>query len=347
MRYGELRFHILKLTALLSFLLLLNFIFVTDVQAYDAGWSIQIPTQGIEASIVPLQLRSFGNNRITWDTSNLRMQVGHLTGTAWFGEPNNTVLAGHSLLGPGQPDIFINLGSVRTGDSIVVRGDGTEHTYTVTQVYTVAYTDLSPAYPTGFERLTLITCDTETFDGARYTGRVVVVAERATAPTPVVPAAPVETVFTPVQSGITLTPTVNLNVRTGAGTHYARIGRITPGSYYTVLGEQDGWMVINYNGQQAFVSGDYIRLTSEAPTPQIVLTPGSPIYHLDYTIRLRNAPTTESATLLRIPHGTSLNISARSADSRWLWVNYGATTGWVAGWFGAIEGNLQALPIRE
>lgn len=64
-----------------------------------------------------------------------------------------------------------------------------------------------------------------------------------------------------------LTPTEALNVRRGAGTQYGRIGLIMPGEAYFILGEVSGWYQILFNRSTAYVSADYITITSEAETP--------------------------------------------------------------------------------
>jgi thiol-disulfide isomerase/thioredoxin len=55
-----------------------------------------------------------------------------------------------------------------------------------------------------------------------------------------------------------LTPLEGLNVRTGAGTHYDLIGLISPNMVFVVLGEENGWYMINYNGRSGYVYGEYV-----------------------------------------------------------------------------------------
>lgn len=61
-------------------------------------------------------------------------------------------------------------------------------------------------------------------------------------------------------SGTTLEPITGLNVRTGPGLENSKLGVIRPGSTFAVIGEQDGWYAINYNGQTAYVSKQYARV---------------------------------------------------------------------------------------
>lgn len=168
-------------TTLLSILTLVLLSLIANtasVQAYEDGWTISVPSQGISASIVPVYIRDFGNNVITWDVSGLRMQVGHLDGTSWFGENGTVILGGHSVITPDQPDIFVHLDDVVVGDSILVSGGGAERHYQVTDVRSISQNDLSMFNPSSGERLILFTCDTSTYDRSTrtYTGRFMVTA---------------------------------------------------------------------------------------------------------------------------------------------------------------------------
>ena len=60
-----------------------------------------------------------------------------------------------------------------------------------------------------------------------------------------------------------LTPDVVLNVRSGAGTNFDRIGAIHPGMAFTVLDETNGWYQITYNDGTGYVSGEYVTLGGE------------------------------------------------------------------------------------
>jgi cell wall-associated NlpC family hydrolase len=56
----------------------------------------------------------------------------------------------------------------------------------------------------------------------------------------------------------------SLNVRQGAGTTYKVLGSISKGTKIQVLDSVSGWHKFNYNGVTAYVSSDYITLTSES-----------------------------------------------------------------------------------
>jgi sortase A len=136
---------------------------------------ISIPSIEVNASIVEVPLST---KLRTWDVSHLAMTVGHLERTAWFGQPDNIVLAGHSENTSGQPDIFYDLDAVQVGDEIIVQSEDITYRYTVKRLDTVASNDLSILYSADVETLTLFTCDISSYTGSSYTRRHVVIAER-------------------------------------------------------------------------------------------------------------------------------------------------------------------------
>lgn len=153
-------------------------LFAAPAVKAQGGMTISIPSIGVEAPIVTLRLRVFPDNSVTWDTSRITSQVGYFEGTAWLGQGGNTVLGGHSELDDRVPTVFYDLDKVAIGDEIIVTEGGRELRYVVTSRRSVDPYDLSVIRPTMTERLTIITCDTTSFDDDEYNRRVVVVAER-------------------------------------------------------------------------------------------------------------------------------------------------------------------------
>ncbi|NJL54239.1 sortase [bacterium] len=145
----------------------------------ETGVTLSIPAIDVEAPIVTLHIRAFPSGEVTWDTSSITTEVGFLDGMAWFGQGGNIVLGGHSELAGRAPAVFYHLDEVVVGDEIIVNDNGTEWRYVVTETFTVSDRDLSILYPTRSERLTLMTCDTDSLVGGQYSRRVVVIAERA------------------------------------------------------------------------------------------------------------------------------------------------------------------------
>lgn len=68
---------------------------------------------------------------------------------------------------------------------------------------------------------------------------------------------------TPAVTSQSLTPTTDVNVRAGVGTDQAQIGVIHPDEAFIIRGEQDGWYRINYDGQDGYVSGEFVALSPD------------------------------------------------------------------------------------
>jgi len=146
----------------------------------EEGISLSIPSLKVDVPVVEIYLKAFNDGSVTWDTSRLKSKVGHLEGTGWFGSAGNVVLGGHSELPNGRRSVFARLHTLSVGEIITVHQSGEEYRYTVTGVSYVNAYDLSPLYPTSNERLTLITCDNNSYDPVtgEYLNRVVVTADR-------------------------------------------------------------------------------------------------------------------------------------------------------------------------
>jgi LPXTG-site transpeptidase (sortase) family protein len=143
-----------------------------------------VPTIVIPALKISTPIKEFPLDGISWAVGDWERGVGHLQGTAWFGSPGNMVLAGHSRLPNGKGGIFRRLDRLGIGSKIVVFDGSAERFYAVTEKRVVSPEDLSVVYPTGDERLTLITCEVASFDPKTntYGRRVVVIAQPITKP---------------------------------------------------------------------------------------------------------------------------------------------------------------------
>lgn len=142
----------------------------------------------------------------------------------------------------------------------------------------------------------------------------------------------------------TLTPTVGLNVRTGAGVENAALGQINPGEVYAVRGEAGGWYQIDFNGAQGWVSAAFVTVTAgTAPAP--AAAPSGITFTATHNVRLRSAPSVDSATLATIAYQEVLQTIGRSSDNGWIQVNYNGGSGWVSAAFGNLSGDVNSLPI--
>jgi LPXTG-site transpeptidase (sortase) family protein len=92
----------------------------------------------------------------------LKEGVVHYPGTAFFGEPGNVAITGHSSYYPWDPgrfkDVFALLHDVQMGDTIIIYSGQKKYTYQVNDIKIVLPQDVDVLKPTEDDRLTLITC---------------------------------------------------------------------------------------------------------------------------------------------------------------------------------------------
>lgn len=123
-----------------------------------------------------------------------------------------------------------------------------------------------------------------------------------------------------------------LNVRSGAGTTYARIGGLTKGMTFQVYEEKDGWLKIKYNSDYGWISKAYTDYKTPAPafTPYQVMITGD-------GLRVRDVPGNGGTPA----EGSNIYGSLSSGDvvtvldekNGWFKIEYQGKEGWICGDF--------------
>lgn len=158
--------------------------------AMPAAARIRIPAIGVDRAIIEVpRTRNPRTGAWTRDVTTLFRSgrndlVGHWGGSAFPGQPGNTILVGHNY-GYGSNGVFLRLGNLRPGQEITVVNDrGDAFGYAVRTVERVPWRrkdDVELLQHTEFlafggpERLTLVTCGGST--RAPFPTRVYVVAD--------------------------------------------------------------------------------------------------------------------------------------------------------------------------
>ncbi len=177
--------------------------------------------------------------------------------------------------------------------------------------------------------------------------RPLIAAWRGNAPLPAANSSP-EQGGNPAPGGTTLTPTVaTLNVRSGAGTNFDRIGQIRRGEVYGVTGETGGWFIIDFNGQQGFVSGQFVAVSNsgDGGGSAAAGVPTGITYRANFNVNMRQAPNTSSPIVAVIPFERTVDVVGRSGDSSWVQVNFNNGSGWVSARLGQLSGGLGGVPV--
>ena len=125
-----------------------------------------------------------------------------------------------------------------------------------------------------------------------------------------------------------------VNVRSGAGTRYGRIGGLAEGASVTIVGQSGGWYQIKYGSGTGWVCGDYVKKTSGGSsggssssgtsTGKVSGTGGS-------GLNVRSGAGTGYGRIGGLGEGASVTIVGQS--NGWYQIKYGSGTGWVSSQF--------------
>ena len=126
--------------------------------------------------------------------------------------------------------------------------------------------------------------------------------------------------------------TSGLNVRSGAGTTYSKLGTLEYKEKVTVLSTSNGWAKINYNGQTGYVSRSYLQTTVPGGT-----TSENNNSSTTTTVKYVNAT---SGLNVRSGAGTSYSkigsldykekVTVLSTSNGWAKINYKGQAGYVS-----------------
>ena len=131
-----------------------------------------------------------------------------------------------------------------------------------------------------------------------------------------------------------------LNMRSGPGTGYSKVGSIPPGTTLTITAEENGWYKTSYNGVTGYVSSAYVTLTPATSTPSTPTTPTTPATPTVSTVKtgklntggsslnLRSGPGTGYSKVGSIPASATLTITAE--ENGWYKTSYNGVTGYVS-----------------
>ncbi len=147
-----------------------------------------------------------------------------------------------------------------------------------------------------------------------------------------------------------------VNVRSGPGIEFQRIGVLEPDSTADITGRtaDDEWLQIDYQGQRGWIAYFVVSITGSldditvAAIPITAATRIPPAVELvaRYNLNFRTKPTIGAPVIDVIPFGTTLTTDARADDAgAWLRVTYDGEQGWLLSSLVTIRGSLSTLPI--
>ncbi|EJR69161.1 C40 family peptidase [Bacillus toyonensis] len=135
----------------------------------------------------------------------------------------------------------------------------------------------------------------------------------------------------------------SLRVRTGPSTSHTTVASITKGQVVQVVGEVQDWFKINYAGQAAYISKDYLtkggsnengsqgnNQNNNQNNNVTVQTGGTYVVNAT-SLRVRTGPAAYHSVIGGVLNGTTLNVVG--SEGSWFKVNYQGKTGFVSGEF--------------
>ena len=138
----------------------------------------------------------------------------------------------------------------------------------------------------------------------------------------------------------------SLNMRSGPGTSYSKVGSIPASATLTITGSEKGWYKTSYKGVSGYVSGDYVTVsetTSGNTSPTTPETPSEPkpetpasttigtgkVNTGSSSLNMRSGPGTSYKKVGSIPANTTLSITGK--ENGWYKTSYKGVTGYVSG----------------
>ncbi len=138
---------------------------------------------------------------------------------------------------------------------------------------------------------------------------------------------------TDLGTGTLNTDGASLNLRSGPGTGYSKVASIPANAELTITGIENGWYKTSYNGNEGYVSSDYITLSAsssaETTATEPIDTTRTGIPNTDgSSLNLRSGPGTGYSKVASIPSSAVLTIT--DEESGWYKTSYNGKTGYVS-----------------
>ncbi|MGI5830863.1 MAG: SH3 domain-containing protein, partial [Bradymonadia bacterium] len=136
-----------------------------------------------------------------------------------------------------------------------------------------------------------------------------------------------------------------LNVRAGAGTGYKVLGTLSRGQKVSVKGETNGWLNINYNGKNAYVSKKYTSVSTggasaspaqQAPAKAPSSGGGKTATVTCNALNVRAGAGTGYAIIGKLSNGQ--RVSVKSDAGGWLNIDYNGKNGYISKQYTSLAG---------
>ncbi len=128
-------------------------------------------------------------------------------------------------------------------------------------------------------------------------------------------------------SGTTMAATANVNVRTGPGTNYSKIGELSKGDKVTKVGSTGNWTIINWSTGTAYVSSSYLTPSSGSSGSSGSSSASGTTMVATANVNVRTGPSTSYSILGFLTKGTTITKVGTSGS--WTKVVYNGSYAYV------------------
>lgn len=125
----------------------------------------------------------------------------------------------------------------------------------------------------------------------------------------------------------TAVATAGVNIRSGPGTNYARLGMLQPGQSVEVTGRQGGWVKVTWNGRTAWIISDYLSIRDNGATGIAGGGASGTRYSTD-RLNVRTGPSLSSTVVTTVNRGTAFVLTGRVSNG-FSEATYQGATRWV------------------
>lgn len=122
-----------------------------------------------------------------------------------------------------------------------------------------------------------------------------------------------------------------VNIRSGPGTGYRKLGVLYQGQSLEVVGRRGNWTMVRYNGQTAYIYSSYLSIRSSSAT-QVSSGGRTGTVHSTARLNVRTGPSLNSHVVTTVNPHTEFTLTGRSSNgfsevtyrgaTRWVWSAY-------------------------
>ncbi len=136
-----------------------------------------------------------------------------------------------------------------------------------------------------------------------------------------------------------------VNVRSGPGTGYAKVGKAPRGSVYSVTGQSGSWYQISINGMTAYVYSTYLSVSTvlQAPpqTPSIKM---GTVLNCKNGVNVRSGPSTRYSIIGFATKGSTYEVTGQNGS--WYRIDYKSTVGYIYGRYLSVKSVPEPTPAQ-